>query len=784
MYEYAWDAETGGLLLSNNQAKFSKEPRPVYYKELDILGFDQRWNYPKDDAAPLMWAEANNYIYRGKTVAATKGGSLYTKPELIFMEAPEPDGAPLRPVDIDAMCRKNHELMEALAHETIQRIYDTYLQYQSRIDVFYVAFSGGKDSVVALDLTQRALPHDAFITVFGNTDMEFPTTLSLISDIQQYCKKEAIDFHTAQARFPALESWEIFGPPARRVRWCCTVHKTAPIINRLCEIMNLKKINSMMITGVRAEESFSRSSYEPISVGRKMWGQYSFHPILLWSSPEIYLYTYARNLPLNQAYKMGFNRIGCIMCPNSPTRHEYIKRSWFPEQVEQFSKIIVDTSSKDLSGGNAKKFLETGGWKTRLSGRELTIREDERFSVELSKNKIFVNARNLNDQWKIWYKTIGNLIDDDPRYVLECDGERRNCILKRNGEISTFEIETSPKSRSSVQFLYFFKSVIIKSQYCVQCLGCVAECPRRNIEMDSGGGLRISDTCVQCRACLKVPNGCLYYNSIKGSNDMKTLTGVNKYLSIGVDFDWLKRYFMNQSEPGARKTDVMFYFLSDAGVVKRKKWTALGELVQRLGLESDVAWGLMLCNLAYVPPFRWYIENIGFDAAYSDEQLAADMPGDTKTTKKARREFWDSFKVILGSNDVLQRMGFGIPEITEKMQKDGPKKTLRSIMRHPWHDPIPEVILYGLYKFAEACGDYYQFTLETLLDDSIERDGVSPTRIFGLNRETMVRILNGLTGSYPDFISASFTLDLDNVTLREDKKAEDVLKLFEGGAWA
>ena len=88
------------------------------------------------------------------------------------------------------------------------------------------------------------------------------------------------------------------------------------------------------------------------------------------------------------------------------------------------------------------------------------------------------------------------------------------------------------------------------------------------------------------------------------------------------------------------------------------------------------------------------------------------------------------------------------------------------------------MILYSLYKFAEACGDYYQFTLETLLDDSIERDGVSPTRIFGLDRKTMVRILNGLSSSYPDFISASFTLDLDNITLREDKKAEHVLELF------
>ena len=75
MYQYVWDAETNGLLLTTEQSKFSKEPRPVYYEELDILGFDQYWTYPKDDSAPLLWAEANNYIYKGRTVAKTKGAS-------------------------------------------------------------------------------------------------------------------------------------------------------------------------------------------------------------------------------------------------------------------------------------------------------------------------------------------------------------------------------------------------------------------------------------------------------------------------------------------------------------------------------------------------------------------------------------------------------------------------------------------------------------------------------------------------------------------------------------
>ena len=112
MYSYTWDIETGGLLLNSSPLAFSKEPRPVYYEELDILGFDQIWNYEKNDAYTYMWAESNNYFYRGRLVAKTKGGSLYTAPEIILVEDPEPDGQPLRFVDIPAMAEKNRYLIE------------------------------------------------------------------------------------------------------------------------------------------------------------------------------------------------------------------------------------------------------------------------------------------------------------------------------------------------------------------------------------------------------------------------------------------------------------------------------------------------------------------------------------------------------------------------------------------------------------------------------------------------------------------------------------------------
>lgn len=81
-------------------------------------------------------------------------------------------------------------------------------------------------------------------------------------------------------------------------------------------------------------------------------------------------------------------------------------------------------------------------------------------------------------------------------------------------------------------------------------------------------------------------------------------------------------------------------------------------------------------------------------------------------------------------------------------------------------------------KYQINEGNYYQFSLTRLLNHNIDSDGISPTEIFGLDRTKMEKILNGLTFNYPEFIDASFSLGLDNITLRSDKKSPDVLKLF------
>ena len=230
MYSYTYDSETGGLLLNSTPLGFSKEPRPVYYQELDILGFNKYWIYDKQDEYPYMWAEANVYYYRGKKVAQLRGGSLYCAPEIVVLEDPEPHGMPLIPIDIPEMVKRNHEFMEGFVQETIRDVYNTWKEYQHKVDVFYVAFSGGKDSIVTLDVVQKALPHDAFMVLFGDTQMEFVDTYDVVKATKEQCAEQGIKFITAKSDKSPEETWKQIGPPAQKLRWCCSVHKTAPQI--------------------------------------------------------------------------------------------------------------------------------------------------------------------------------------------------------------------------------------------------------------------------------------------------------------------------------------------------------------------------------------------------------------------------------------------------------------------------------------------------------------------------------------------------------------------------
>lgn len=800
MYQYIWDTETGGLLLTTEQSKFSKEPRPVYYKELDVLGFDKYWKYPKDDSAPIMWAEANNYIYKGRTIARTKGGTLYCAPELIVLEHIDEE---LELVDIDAMVKKNSSLIENLAQETIQKIYNTYRDYKEKVDVFYVAFSGGKDSVVALDLVQRSLPHNDFKVVFGDTRMEFDDTYDVVTEQQELCKKAGIDFYVAQSKLSPAQTWKCFGPPSTTNRWCCSVHKTSPQINLLREITGDYNFTGMAFTGIRAEESATRSEYEVVSEGEKHSGQYSCHTILEWNSAELFIYIFSRGLILNKAYIKGNARAGCLVCPNSSGRHEYIKRCSYTEKVDFYLEQIGATSGKtNYSSEDMKSFIDAGFWRTRKSGRELNFGQDK-FEVRNGTVCPTIDVFVKKFKWQEWGKTIGDIAEiGNGLFTIKFSDKYYQVKIFEEDEKTVFTLLNCDKSKQDTRFLSLMRSVIVKSLYCVGCGVCEAECKNRCIDMKKG--IVIGDNCTHCHKCHDIHEHCLRYNSIRNKiTEGKKMAGIDRYFSFGIREQWLETYIRYEGatdfwlsdgdgQVANKKKDAFKNFMDDAGIIAYDKKaegdkytkclpTDFAKVVFRLGSYDARTWALILCNLVYTPAYNWFVNNLEFEVSYSPDavkdMLGLIMENDTKGL--GRRNILDALKIVMSKTPLGKERIFADCDIDEKITASGSEiTTLNTIKRCKWDEAVPEVILYSLYKFAEHCGDYYQFSLSTLMDDEIERDGISPTKIFGLDKEEMIRILNGLTINYPEFISASFTLDLDNITLRSDKSSADVLELF------
>ena len=240
--------------------------------------------------------------------------------------------------------------------------------------------------------------------------------------------------------------------------------------------------------------------------------------------------------------------------------------------------------------------------------------------------------------------------------------------------------------------------------------------------------------------------------------------------------DWLVSYFDLQDDFFTEHTlgPNMFThfkrFLRDAQLIENNKCTDFSALICDLGWESDTALALMLVNLAYEnAQFEWYINqmDIGYfyEAALLKERLLAE---DIKV--KAAYSVVKSFKRIVGTpfGTVLN---FGY--VTDDNYMVRTKCSISDT----------RVVLYALYKFAEKCNLDKEFRVSYLYDEYVERDGVSPVRIFGLyDEEEMKSILLGLSSAYPEFINATFTNDLQTITLR-DKTSYDVLSLFKEGLY-
>ncbi len=202
---------------------------------------------------------------------------------------------------------------------------------------YYLAFSGGKDSMVIKALADMAdVGYDAH---FRMTSVDPPEVLRFIRDAYQGVAMER----------PAESMWQLIVrkgmPPTRRVRYCCEKLKERGGTGRV------------VMTGIRWQESGARRKRQMVETCYKDSSKRYVHPIIDWSEDDVWEFIRTEKLPYCSLYDEGFKRIGCVLCPMHRGRKADIER--FPG----FYKAYLRAFGKMLEA-RREKGLDTVRWET------------------------------------------------------------------------------------------------------------------------------------------------------------------------------------------------------------------------------------------------------------------------------------------------------------------------------------------------------------------------------------------------------------------------------------
>ena len=100
--------------------------------------------------------------------------------------------------------------------------------------------------------------------------------------------------------------------------------KTGPITRALNS--SFKDEQVMSFYGIRKAESASRKKYTRLNetIHKKIQKQNVSSPILYWIDIEIWLYILGEKIDFNDAYRLGYDRVGCWCCPNNNMRAQML----------------------------------------------------------------------------------------------------------------------------------------------------------------------------------------------------------------------------------------------------------------------------------------------------------------------------------------------------------------------------------------------------------------------------------------------------------------------------
>lgn len=248
---------------------------------------------------------------------------------------------------------------------------------------YYLAFSGGKDSVAVKRLMDMAgVKYEAHYRI---TSVDPP-------ELVRFIREHHPDTHMDRPKYDdgkPITMWNLIPkkllPPTRVMRYCCSSLKEnggndrfAVTGVRWAESVNRKR-NQGIVTvtgGKKAIESFSQNSnfqkterggyilvndntearreIEACTVLHKML----LNPIIDWTDAEVWEFIRAERIPYCSLYDEGFSRIGCIGCPmaqkHGREREFYRWPKYKTAYLNAFQKMLEVRKERGLLQGTWK----------------------------------------------------------------------------------------------------------------------------------------------------------------------------------------------------------------------------------------------------------------------------------------------------------------------------------------------------------------------------------------------------------------------------------------------
>ncbi len=517
-------ADKGTCPICKGKMKYmSADLRPVFPEERLLLELLLQ-KKPHEYIEESVWASNNRYYVNGKSIAIPNG--LYNAvdtDEIINLLNKNKYKNSYEHFDkhMATFVMANQDRLNYLIDEAHSFIRNAALKFPEERIV--VSFSGGKDSTVTADLAVKALSNPSLVHIFGNTTLEFPSTIEYAhrfrdahpDAIFQIAKNDEQDFY---------DVCDDIGPPARMMRWCCSMFKTGPITRVINSLYRSQQI--LTFYGIRKSESVSRSKYNRIEDSAdavKIQQQTVASPIFFWKDIDIWLYLIAENVDFNDAYRLGYDRVGCWCCPNNNQRAQFLSRIYMPEQSKKWRDFLVGFA-KRIGKPDPEVYVDTGKWKARQGGNGLASANDVKIKftncTAEEHAKIYRLVRPFDDELVGMFVPFGRVAPELGKKIL-----REVIVLDHRTNVPILSLQ--PFNQDGYDYAVKVRTMnvadhddlqrmvgyqIRKFNACRKCLKCESLCRVGAITINNFGYYIDPQKCVHCKTCMTakyLDGGCM-----------------------------------------------------------------------------------------------------------------------------------------------------------------------------------------------------------------------------------------------------------------------------------